>query len=131
MERNITFINWVILLSFLFVLWQGIQIIFMSGATEKTKATIVETRFANSNGTTFRNSNWALVSYNVENKEFISEHRIQVSMNSKVGDVIEVKYYKNAPERLAAFSLKKFIIGLVVMFIFIIVRVLFLKGILH
>lgn len=131
MERNVTFINFVILLTVLFVCWQGVQIIFMSGKTEKTKATIVETKYANSNGTMFRNSNWALVSYVIGNKELISEHRIQVPMNAKVGDVVEIRYYKDSPERLAFFSIKKFAIGLIVMIIFVIVRVLFLRGILH
>lgn len=130
MDKNIYFINIIIVVVLIFVLWQGIQIIFMASRTKETQATIVDTKFATSNGTKFRNSNWALVSYKVGINTVISKNRIQVPMNAKVRDKIQVKYYKNSPENIATFSIKKFIIAILVAVIFITVRILFLKEIL-
>ena len=65
MDKNIYFINIIIAVILIFILWQSIQIIFMTNRTKETQATIVETKFENSNETKFRNSNWALVSYKV------------------------------------------------------------------
>ena len=112
MDRNIYFINIIIAVISIFVLWQGIQIIFMTSKTKETQATIIETKFANANGTKFRNSNWALVSYKVGINTVIAKNRVQVSMDTKVGEKILVRYYKNSPERIATFSIKKFVIGL-------------------
>lgn len=53
MDRNIYFINIIIAVISIFVLWQGIQIIFMTSKTKETQATIIETKFANANGTKF------------------------------------------------------------------------------
>lgn len=130
MDKNICFINVIIIIVLIFVLWQGIQIVFMTNRTTETQATIVETKFANSNGTKFRNSKWALVSYTVGNNTVVSENRIQVSMYAKVGEKIQVRYYKNYPQRIATFSFKKLAIGILVVAIFIIVRLLFQKEIL-
>ena len=83
MDRNIYFINIIIAVISIFVLWQGIQIIFMTSKTKETQATIIETKFANANGTKFRNSNWALVSYKVGINTVIAKNRVQVSMDTK------------------------------------------------
>ena len=130
MDRNIYFINIIIAVISIFVLWQGIQIIFMTSKTKETQATIIETKFANANGTKFRNSNWALVSYKVGINTVIAKNRVQVSMDTKVGEKILVRYYKNSPERIATFSIKKFVIGILVALVFIVVRKLFQKEIL-
>lgn len=125
MDKNIYFINIIIAVILIFILWQSIQIIFMTNRTKETQATIVETKFANSNGTKFRNSNWALVSYKVGINIVVSKNRVQVPMNARVGEKIQVRYYKNVPERIATFSLNKLIIGILVAVIFIMVRILF------
>ena len=129
-DRNIYFINIIIAVISIFVLWQGIQIIFMTSKTKETQATIIETKFANANGTKFRNSNWALVSYKVGINTVIAKNRVQVSMDTKVGEKILVRYYKNSPEIIATFSIKKFVIGILVALVFIVVRILFQKEIL-
>lgn len=51
-------------------------------------------------------------------------------MDTKVGEKILVRYYKNSPERIATFSIKKFVIGILVALVFIVVRILFQKEIL-
>ncbi len=130
MDRNIYFMNIIIAVISIFVLWQGIQILFMTSRTKETQATIVETKFANSNGTKFRNSNWALVSYKVGVNTVVSNSRIQIPMETKVGEKIQVRYYKNSPERIATFSINKFVIGILVAIIFVIVRIMLQKEIL-
>lgn len=129
-NRNIIFINIVIAVVFIFVIFQGLQIIFLSKKTEEVQGIIVETIFANANGTKFRNSNWALVSYKVGNSTIISQNRVQVPMEAKKGQRIKIRYYRNSPEVIATFSMKKLGIGILVGVIFIVLRVLFQKGIL-
>lgn len=129
-NRNIIFTNIVIAVVFIYVMVQGLQIVFFSKKTEEVQGTIVETRFANANGIKGKNSNWALVSYKVGNSVIISSNRIQVPMEAKKGQRIKIRYYKNSPEVIATFSIKKLGIGILVGVVFIVLRVLFQKDIL-
>lgn len=131
MNRNIVFINLIIIVIFIFVIFQGLQIVLFSKKTKEVNATIVETIFANANGTKFRNSKWALVSYKVGDNTVISKNRIQVPMEVKRGQKIKIRYYRNSPEIIATFSIKKFLIGIFIGIIFIVLRVTFQKGILR
>ena len=120
-----------ITLILIFVIFQGLQIVLFSKKTKEVNATIVETIFANANGTKFRNSKWALVSYKVGDNTVISKNRIQVPMEAKRGQKIKIRYYRNSPEIIATFSIKKFLIGIFIGIIFIVLRVTFQKGILR
>lgn len=131
MNRNIVFINLIIIVIFIFVIFQGLQIVLFSKKTKEVNATIVETIFANANGTKFRNSKWALVSYKVGDNTVISKNRIQVPMEAIRGQKIKIRYYRNSPEIIATFSIKKFLIGIFIGIIFIVLRVTFQKGILR
>ena len=131
MNRNIVFINLIFIVIFIFVIFQGLQIVLFSKKTKEVNATIVETIFANANGTKFRNSKWALVSYKVGDNTVISKNRIQVPMEAKRGQKIKIRYYRNSPEIIATFSIKKFLIGIFIGIIFIVLRVTFQKGILR
>ena len=131
MNRNIVLINLIIIVLLKFVIFQGLQIVFFSKKTKEVNATIVETIFANANGTKFRNSKWALVSYKVGDNTVISKNRIQVPMEAKRGQKIKIRYYRNSPEIIATFSIKKFLIGIFIGIIFIVLRVTFQKGILR
>ena len=131
MNRNIVFINLIIIVIFIFVIFQGLQIVLFSKKTKEVNATIVETIFANANGTKFRNSKWALVSYKVGDNTVISKNRIQVPMEAKRGQKIKIRYYRNSPGIIATFSIKKFLIGIFIGIIFIVLRVTFQKGILR
>ena len=121
----------IIIVIFIFVIFQGLQIVLFSKKTKEVNATIVETIFANANGTKFRNSKWALVSYKVGDNTVISKNRIQVPMEAKRGQKIKIRYYRNSPEIIATFSIKKFLIGIFIGIIFIVLRVTFQKGILR
>lgn len=61
------------------------------------------------------NSKLASVSFDVDGKGYTSSNRVQVSMNSSIGDKIKIAYYKDNPKQLFTSTMKKanifFIIG--------------------
>ena len=124
MRNDVLFINAIIVITLLYSLIQGAQLIFMGSMGEKADAKIIKTRYANKNGTNFRNSQWAVVKYKVEGRNIVSDNMIQVSMYAKEGDTVMVKYYKNNPQRLAVFSVKRCVTAFIITCVFIIIRVL-------
>lgn len=124
MRNDVLFINAIIVITLLYSLIQGIQLIFMGSMVEKADAEIIKTRYANKNGTNFRNSQWAVVKYKAEDRNIVSDNMIQVSMYAKEGDMVMVKYYKNNPQKLAVFSVKKCVTAFIITCVFIIIRVL-------
>ena len=124
MRNDVLFINVIIVITFLYSLIQGVQLIFMGGRVEKADAEIIKTRYANKNGTHFRNSQWAVVKYKAEGRNIVSDNMIQVSMYAKEGDTVMVKYYKNNPQRLAVFSAKRCVTAFIITGVFIIIRVI-------
>ena len=119
MRNDVLFINAIIVITLLYSLIQGIQLIFMGSMVEKADAEIIKTRYAN-----FRNSQWAVVKYKAEGRNIVSDNMIQVSMYAKEGDMVMVKYYKNNPQKLAVFSVKKCVTAFIITCVFIIIRVL-------
>ena len=67
------------------------------------------------------NSKWAIVSYKVDGKMITSENKIQVSMNSKVGDKVKIAYLINNPEKLFTATFKKAFISFIIALISFIV----------
>lgn len=124
MRNDVLFINAIIVITLLYSLIQGSQLIFMGGRVEKADAEIIKTRYANKNGTHFRNSQWAVVKYKAEGRNIVSDNMIQVSMYAKEGDTVMVKYYKNNPQRLAVFSAKRCVTAFIITCVFIIIRVI-------
>ena len=124
MRNDVIFINAIIVITLLYSLIQGGQLIFMGGRVEKADAEIIKTRYANKNGTHFRNSQWAVVKYKAEGRNIVSDNMIQVSMYAKEGDTVTVKYYKNNPQRLAVFSAKRCVTAFIITCVFIIIRVI-------
>lgn len=124
MRNDVLFINAIIVITLLYSLIQGCQLIFMGGRVEKADAKIIKTRYVNKNGSNFRNSQWAVVAYKADGRNIVSDNMIQVSMYAKEGDTVMVKYYKNNPQRLAVFSAKRCVTAFIITCIFIIIRVL-------
>lgn len=124
MRNDVLFINAIIVITLLYSLIQWGQLIFMGGRVEKSDAEIIKTRYANKNGTNFRNSQWAVVKYKAEGRNIVSDNMIQVSMYAKEGDTVMVKYYKNNPQRLAVFSAKRCVTAFIITGVFIIIRVI-------
>lgn len=97
----------------------------MGGRVEKADAEIIKTRYANKNGTHFRNSQWAVVKYKAEGRNIVSDNMIQVSMYAKEGDTVMVKYYKNNPQNdLLYFLHKRCVTAFIITCVFIIIRVI-------
>lgn len=124
MRNDVLFINTIIVITLLYSLIQWGQLIFMGGRVEKADAEIIKTRYANKNGTHFRNSQWAVVKYKAEGRNIVYDNMIQVSMYAKEGDTVMVKYYKNNPQRLAVFSAKRCVTAFIITDVFIIIRVI-------
>lgn len=124
MRNDVIFINAIIVITLLYSLIQWGQLIFIGGRVEKADAEIIKTRYANKNGTNFRNSQWAVVKYKAEGRNIVSDNMIQVSMYAKEGDTVMVKYYKNNPQRLAVFSAKRCVTAFIITGVFIIIRVI-------
>ncbi|WP_066507551.1 DUF3592 domain-containing protein [Abyssisolibacter fermentans] len=81
---------------------------------EYTTATIIETTTVVPEAMKKNNSRWASVSLVVDGKEYISSKRIQVSMNTSVGDQIKVAYFNDNPSEIFTPSLKKGVVFLVI-----------------
>lgn len=124
MRNDVLFINVIIVITLLYSLIQGIQLIFMGSRVEEADAEIIKTRYANKNGTNFRNSQWAVVAYKADGRNIVSDNTLQVSIYAKEGDMVKVKYYKNNPQRLAVFSVKRCVTAFIITCVFIIIRVL-------
>mgnify|MGYP000132024425 FL=1 len=124
MRNDVLFINVIIVITLLYSLIQGIQLIFMGSMVEKADAEIIKTRYANKNGTNFKNSQWAVVKYKADGRNIVPDNMIQVSMYAKEGDMVMVRYYKNNPQKLAVFSVKKCVTAFIITCVFIIIRVL-------
>lgn len=67
------------------------------------------------------NSKWATFSYIINGKNYTSQNRLQVSMNTKVGDRKIIKYDKKTPEKLYSFSVKRALVFFAVSALFFLV----------
>ena len=57
----------------------------MGGKVEKADAEIIKTRYANKNGTNFRNSQWAVVKYKADGRNIVSDNMIRYQCMPKKG----------------------------------------------
>ena len=119
MEQNaqaIVFFGVVAAFFIVYSAYQYISFMMNKELISYTMATIIDTNTALPETMEKNNSRWAVVSFRVDGKEYISSSRIQVSMNNSVGDQIRIAYYKDNPSDLFTSSLKKagisFVIGI-------------------
>lgn len=121
--RELDFLYIVTAVCLIFAIWQGIQLFIFQNKLEETNAQVINTSYANPNGTSFRNSKWATVSYNIDGQLYVSAKKIQVPMQTVSGSVVKVKYFRDNPSKLALFSKKKFMVSLCVTLIFFLVTI--------
>ena len=76
MRNDVLFINVIIVITLLYSLIQVIQLIFMGSRVEEADAEIIKTRYANKNGTNFRNSQWAVVAYKADGRNIVSDNTL-------------------------------------------------------
>lgn len=75
--------------------------------TDFTTGEVLSTWSPNPEAVKRGNSKWAIFSYSINGKKYISKNRIQVSMTTKVGDKKTIRYDKKSPEKLYSFSIKR------------------------
>ena len=80
-----------------------------------TKGIIISTDTAVTERMKKNNSKWASLEIYIQGKSYISSRKLQVSMNNKIGDSIEVIYDKNDPESMVIEKRNH----IVIMFVFI------------
>ena len=112
MSRDAIFLCEVSVVAFTFFMINGILILSKSGETARTTGIVVDVWLANGDLNRKFNSKWAIVSYEVDHNKYISENRIQVPMDYKIGSKVTVLYDKYHPETLYHFSKKKMVIGI-------------------
>lgn len=100
---------------------EGISLAIMGGKTKMVTGTIVDIRFTSAETMKVYNSKWALISYFINGEEYVSENRISVPMSFEVGDQVQVRYVINKPQKLYSRSTKRYIILLLLSFLFTII----------
>lgn len=98
--------------AFLFAAINMILILAMRKKTAVTTATVVSVKTISPESMKKLNSKWAQVSYKVGKRNYTPVCRIQVPMTAQIGSRVPVRYDKNQPEKLYAFSGKRMAAGL-------------------
>lgn len=97
-----------------FGLVNAVQFLLLQKKTARVVGTVVSIKMPNPETARTRNSKWAVVSYEVDGRLVQSGNRIQVPMTSQVGSFVHVRYDKQEPEKLYAFSLGRMAVAFLV-----------------
>ena len=114
MERDVIVLYMIAGVSFSFALFNCILFAIKHGKSMKTSGMIVSIKSTNPTNEKWRNAKLAEISYQVNNRNVVSENRIQVPLASKVGTPITVRYDRNQPERIYSYSAKRIITGFLI-----------------
>lgn len=112
MSKEALFLYGMSAVAFLFAAINMIWILAMRKKTAVTTATVVSVKTISPESMKRLNSKWAQVSYKVGKKNYTPVCRIQVPMTAQIGSRVSVRYDKNQPEKLYAFSGKRMAAGL-------------------
>ncbi len=93
--------------TFLLALRELFKLLKYRGKTQETQARIIHLNTAAAPEMKVYNSKWAVVSYYVNGKQYVSEDRVNVPMKSEIGDQITVNYINDRPESLFTGSKQK------------------------
>lgn len=114
MSNDAVFLCFIAALTLCFALINCTQFLTKRNRTSQVIGTITSIKTANSTKSNYRNSKWAIVSYNVDGKTYQSKKRIQVPLNSQIGTAVMIRYDKFDPEKLYCFSGFRIIISLLI-----------------
>lgn len=120
-ERDVIFLYFIALICIIFILIEGISLIRMKGKTAETIGIITDIKTALPESVKRNNSKWAIISYNVDGKIYMSSNRIQVPMSSEVGNKVKVCYCINQPAKIYSRSLTRLAIAFIVAIVCVIV----------
>ena len=93
-----------------------------------TNATVIDTTTAVPEAVKVINSRLANVSLSVNGKQYISAKRVQVPMNTSVGDQIKVAYYKDDPSIIFTPSWRKMANSMAVGILCLAIEIYFRNG---
>lgn len=121
MSGEVRFLCMIAVISFLFCIYNLVNLILIQNKSAKTTGTVISftTAIPTENG--FHNSKWAQVSYKVNGKNYISTNRIQVPFSSELGSTVEICYDKQQPEKIYSFTAARSLVSLGIMITCIIV----------
>lgn len=114
MSNDAIFLCFIAALTLCFALINCIQFLAKRNRTSQVVGTITSIKTPNPTKSNFRNSKWAIVSYNVNGKTYQSKKRIQVPLCSQIGSTVMIRYDKFNPEILYCFSGLRIIISLLI-----------------
>ena len=97
-----------------FGLVNAVRFLLLQKKTARAVGTVVSIKMPNPETARTRNSKWAVVSYEVDGRLVQSGNRRQVPMTSQVGAFVHVRYDKQEPETLYAFSLGRMAVAFLV-----------------
>lgn len=100
--------------SLVFAVLNSIMYILKRNKTAKINGVIISTFSPNTNLPKKNNCKLATVSYNINNKEYLSQNPIQVPLYVEKGNMIKLFYDINNPQKIYNFSIKKIIIFLLI-----------------
>lgn len=112
MDRDTSFLFAIAAAALCLGLADAVLFLLKRNRTARTTGTITYIGTALPRRTSFRNSKWAAVSYQVDGKTYLSENRIQVPMASRIGSSVTVRYDTQRPEVLYHFSVSRIVISL-------------------
>ena len=78
------------------------------GKTGDATGTVMEV-YTSGNGRNPKDAKWAVLRYEAQGREYISENRIQVPAHAQIGTTLPVNYLKERPQRLYTVSMTRFV----------------------
>ena len=114
MGKDTVFLYAIAAVTVCFALANALPLLLKHGKTGQTIGTISSIKMPNVEMAKARNSKWAEITYTVDGKTYRSKNRIQVSMESQIGDSVTVRYDMEHPEKLYSFSASRIIASLLV-----------------
>lgn len=104
MNNETIFLYIIAALALCFAFTNCIQFLTKRNRIAQVIGTITSIKTPNPTKSNYRNSKWAIVSYNVNGKTYESKKRIQVPLYSQIGTTVMIRYDKFNPEKLYCFS---------------------------
>ena len=95
-----------------------------------TKGTIISAKTAVPEQMKKNNSKWALIEIYINNDRYVSAKKLQVPMDSEIGDTIEIIYDENDPENMAIRKRNRIVIMFILIGTILIMYGLYLKKVL-
>ena len=114
MYTDIIFTYIIAAVSLVFAFANSVLYVLKRNKTAKINGVIISIFSPNTNLSKKNNCKLATVSYNINNKEYLSQNPIQVPIYVEKGDMIKLFYDIKNPQKIYNFSIKKIIISLLI-----------------